>query len=132
MVKLRWLFPAPFGMATPAVLAQGFLVFVILFMARKTLLAQFFTVWVSGMAILTYSIAVLSPQGVLGIHVVVEGTALPLLGAMACFTLFAKLPFVALLVIILAMAGVAIARRFLVVVVLVAIHALGVRVLSRQ
>ena len=132
MVKLGGLFPAALAVATGAVFAQGFLVFVILGMTCITVLAQFDAINISRMAGGAARCPVFSAQGVFGVGIVVEAAVFPLHGVMAGFAFFAKLPFVALVVVILFVAADAGARGVFVIVVFVAIDTFHVDVFAGQ
>jgi hypothetical protein len=75
---------------------------------------------------------VFATQSVFGVGIVVETAVFPLHCVMAGFALFAKLPFVALVVVVLFVAADAGARGVFVIVVFVAIHAFHINVFASQ
>ena len=132
VIKLGRLFPAALRMAARAVFAQRFLVLVILLVAGVTLLAQLVAIHIAAMAILAPRATVLTPQGIAGVRVVIEGSGLPLLGRMTGVTTFAEAAFVALLLIVLFMAADATQRCALVDAPLVTVRTLGIQMLAQQ
>jgi hypothetical protein len=107
-------------------------VLVVLFVARDAILGQLFFVQVTGVTTDASGADVLSPQCEFRVRVVVERRRFPRLRAVAGFALLAKMPFVALLVVVFFVAGVALFGRFLVLLVFVAVRAFHLVVLARQ
>jgi len=132
VVELGRFLPAALGVAVAALLAQGLLVLVILAVAGVALLADLGAVDGAGVAVRAAGAAVLAAQRVARVDIVVERGGLPLLGVVAAVTLLAVLPLVTLLVVVLAVAGVAVLRCFLVIGGLVAVGAFGIHVLASQ
>jgi hypothetical protein len=130
VVEFGGLFPAAFTVAIATFFAQGFFVFVVLLMAGKTVLRQFFTVKVAFMAGVAGNAAVFATQRVFGVGVVVEGAVFPLHRVVAGFAFFTIQAFMAFVVVVLFMAGVAVEWCVFVFVVLVAIHTLYVSVFA--
>ena len=72
VVELGGLFPAALTVATAAVLAQRFFVFVVGLVTRIAVLTQLDSVEMPGVALVALGAAVLATQRVLGIRVVIE------------------------------------------------------------
>lgn len=130
VIEFRTLFPRFLDVATCTVLAQCSLVLVVLLVTRDALLAQLVLVKVAGVASLAFGRFVLTQQGVLRVRIVLEGRRLKCLCCVAGVALFTELTLVTLLLVDLLVAGVAVFWSLFVDVVLVAVSALGVHVLS--
>lgn len=133
VVKLRRLLPALFRVATCAILAQRFLVFIVLLVAGVALLGEFdCCVEFAGMTRHALGVDMLAAQQVLGVGIVVENGVLPQLGAVASLAFFAKLALVALLFVVLAVTANTGAGGFTIVGVFVTFRAFHVHVLASE
>ncbi|MCF8160259.1 MAG: hypothetical protein K9J76_06130 [Polaromonas sp.] len=131
MVKPGRLFPATFAMAADTVAPQGIFVFVILGMTGMAILTQSgFVQWLF-MACGAACRLVLATQRIFGVRIMVKGAWFPGIHAMTGFTFLTILtlvPFVAvILLFVTTQTG---ARRFLVLVALVAVCASGIQMLA--
>lgn len=95
MVEAGRLFPAALAMATAAILAQRFLVFIVFCMTGKAGLAQLDPVQVAGMANRACGRAMLATQDIFGIGVMAKSGGFPQVDAVAGLAFFTKLAFVA-------------------------------------
>lgn len=120
MVEAGGLFPAALAVAAAAILAQRFFVLVIFGMASQAGLTQLDPVQIAGMADGASRAAVLATQGVPGVNIMVETAGLPQVDTVTRLAFFAKLPFVALAIVIFLMTSNAGARCILVVARLMA------------
>jgi hypothetical protein len=133
MIKPGWFFPATLAVATCAVLAQGFLVFIVLAMAGVAILAQFDTVKVTGVARHAGCRAMFAAQYILGVRIVIESRRFPLFHTVTSLAFVTKLAFVPLVaVVFLFVTANASTWSILVVTRLVTISTLCIRVFTLQ
>ena len=133
VVKFGRILPVLLGVTGAAILPQRLVVLVVLSVTRETLLTQFHClVELACVATDTFRTPVLAAQGVLGVGLVVESAALPKACGVTTLTLFTKLALVTLLIVIFSMAANTGARRFPVLVRLVALRTLHVCMLAGE